>query len=185
MRTITARRVSTHSRLKAAGGSQLRFVRQPRSFNTQPPEGGWESYSGIFSTGTTVSTHSRLKAAGQARSVWIGTTACFNTQPPEGGWGPSKTGSSPLFGFNTQPPEGGWIAPGGAHFGHVCFNTQPPEGGWAPAFIKQIARGVVSTHSRLKAAGSTAVIRTEDLTVSTHSRLKAAGFCRLALSVDV
>ena len=32
------------------------------------------------------------------------------------------------------------------------FNTQPPEGGWGQAFTKAF-QSVVSTHSRLKAAG--------------------------------
>ena len=55
--------VSTHSRPKAAGfDSCFRFV-LIRCFNTQPPEGGWNSIDCIFGTGT-----------------------CFNTQPPEGGW---------------------------------------------------------------------------------------------------
>ena len=33
--------VSTHSRLKAAGGGLVRLLRKMASFNTQPPEGGW------------------------------------------------------------------------------------------------------------------------------------------------
>ena len=37
------------------------------------------------------------------------------------------------------------------------------------------ARKMVSTHSRLKAAGIGALKMCEDLKVSTHSRLKAAG----------
>ena len=35
--------VSTHSRLKAAGPQENHRQRFHRSFNTQPPEGGWES----------------------------------------------------------------------------------------------------------------------------------------------
>ena len=34
------------------------------SFNTQPPEGGWEDYQGAIFV-VDVSTHSRLKAAGE------------------------------------------------------------------------------------------------------------------------
>ena len=56
-------RVSTHSRLKAAGYQAGKAVREEK-----------------------VSTHSRLKAAG----VTISVSSCiyygFNTQPPEGGW---------------------------------------------------------------------------------------------------
>ena len=33
--------VSTHSRLKAAGITRFLPLRFGRSFNTQPPEGGW------------------------------------------------------------------------------------------------------------------------------------------------
>ncbi len=36
--------VSTHSRLKAAGGAVLLLHLQEQRFNTQPPEGGWEVY---------------------------------------------------------------------------------------------------------------------------------------------
>ena len=35
--------VSTHSRLKAAGSFQAWRKRLMRSFNTQPPEGGWQN----------------------------------------------------------------------------------------------------------------------------------------------
>ena len=58
---------------------------------------------------------------------------CFNTQPPEGGWKPMLTSVSVLRRFNTQPPEGGW--------GIIA--------------IRGNAAQKVSTHSRLKAAGST------------------------------
>jgi len=78
-------RVSTHSRPKAAGHHDRKRQGRIRSFNTQPPEGGW-SFKPCDST--------RLNS--------------FNTQPPEGGW----IVQFPLFSFplsfNTQPPEGGW-----------------------------------------------------------------------------
>ena len=54
------------------------------------------------------------------------------------------------------------------------FNTQPPEGGWNWP-ISQAWASVVSTHSRLKAAGKAHVVEAEGFDVSTHSRLKAAG----------
>ena len=34
-----------------------------------------------------------------------------------------------------------------------CFNTQPPEGGWDYTVDPPIQQVLVSTHSRLKAAG--------------------------------
>ena len=57
----------------------------------------------------------------------------------------------------------------------TCFNTQPPEGGWEDE-EGVLSVKAVSTHSRLKAAGSTYQGSNPDSSiVSTHSRLKAAG----------
>ena len=39
----------------------------------------------------------------------------------------------------------------------TSFNTQPPEGGWIAAAVAAFI-GLVSTHSRLKAAGTFYVI---------------------------
>ena len=55
--------VSTHSRPKAAGSIDIILPFIIKSFNTQPPEGGWKS---VFKEGRNVTS--------------------FNTQPPEGGW---------------------------------------------------------------------------------------------------
>ena len=99
--------------------------------------------------------------------------------------------------FNTQPPEGGWLLNGFLIHPSACFNTQPPEGGWAEHFAHFECAVIVSTHSRLKAAGCLCRINTPSLwrfntqppeggwrphfvrqvgdAVSTHSRLKAAG----------
>ena len=147
---MTSRHVSTHSRPKAAGispasaagcwrfqhtaarrrlGRDCRPVHPEQSFNTQPPEGGWDE--------TQLSRY-------DARS--------FNTQPPEGGWFNklATIWSSHLFQhtaarrrlgvtqfsqrsqacFNTQPPEGGWFRRSLQPRYQSRFNTQPPEGGW-------------------------------------------------------
>ena len=56
--------VSTHSRPKAAGTTTRAENRAAPSFNTQPPEGGWQCVE-VFGFGVILS---------------------FNTQPPEGGW---------------------------------------------------------------------------------------------------
>ena len=122
------------------------------SFNTQPPEGGWD-----------------------ARRAEISGCLCFNTQPPEGGWSitacpylisdvsthsrPKAAGGSPLafllfvkVSTHSRPKAAGCPAPklcakslefqhtaarrrlGRAPWygqnGTCCFNTQPPEGGW-------------------------------------------------------
>ena len=55
-------------------------------------------------------------------------------------------------GFNTQPPEGGWMFPLALCLVGYGFNTQPPEGGWREKLQKWVIC-IVSTHSRLKAAG--------------------------------
>ncbi len=56
-----------------------------KSFNTQPPEGGW-------------------RRKGRRKFY----RRRFNTQPPEGGW--RRKGRRKFYRrrFNTQPPEGGW-----------------------------------------------------------------------------
>ena len=79
-------RVSTHSRLKAAGWPSAWLKRLNNCFNTQPPEGGWlcKVFPNILACD--VSTHSRLKAAGSKRLVIVNPFNSFNTQPPEGGW---------------------------------------------------------------------------------------------------
>ena len=56
--------VSTHSRPKAAGRPPVNGQDGISRFNTQPPEGGWQS-SRRDTRETHVSTHSRPKAAGQ------------------------------------------------------------------------------------------------------------------------
>ena len=40
-RNAEGKKVSTHSRLKAAGTGKVITFNKERSFNTQPPEGGW------------------------------------------------------------------------------------------------------------------------------------------------
>ena len=59
--------VSTHSRLKAAGPCVSRLYGAYRGFNTQPPEGGWDELNRLLAQ-RDVSTHSRLKAAGPTYS---------------------------------------------------------------------------------------------------------------------
>ena len=56
--------VSTHSRPKAAGRNDLPDGLYHVSFNTQPPEGGWDGYRQNPCPWADVSTHSRPKAAG-------------------------------------------------------------------------------------------------------------------------
>ena len=99
-----------------------------------------------------VSTHSRLKAAGHPKDFDRPLQNGFNTQPPEGGWVIAVLYKWRVMRFNTQPPEGGWKAFWVSAFSNSCFNTQPPEGGWNKGMIAA-SKMLVSTHSRLKAAG--------------------------------
>ena len=77
--------VSTHSRPKAAGILMMPWTLSPKSFNTQPPEGGW-GWAKHYQLAAGVSTHSRPKAAGSALKRSRRSFSGFNTQPPEGGW---------------------------------------------------------------------------------------------------
>ena len=141
-------------------------------FNTQPPEGGWAVWVIRFHC-FSVSTHSRPKAAGfcwQVRWSW----AKFQHTAARRRLGRKLTQCDPgrkfqhtaarrrlvLFesissrfaSFNTQPPEGGWFIATTIVSFFQRFNTQPPEGGWDGVRCAK-EMGMVSTHSRPKAAG--------------------------------
>ena len=66
----------------------------------------------------------------------------------------------------------------------ISFNTQPPKGGWG-VHINVTDGYLVSTHSRLKAAGHTEEKPKFEHVVSTHSRLKAAGIRHMARQAGV
>ena len=101
--------VSTHSRPKAAGARMRLFCWSRGSFNTQPPEGGWQGNC-------------------MARLI----QDCFNTQPPEGGWRWGRWSKSRKYRFQHTAARrrlGADKKPSCAN--RASFNTQPPEGGWA------------------------------------------------------
>ena len=187
--------VSTHSRPKAAGESDLVRRLHHNSFNTQPPEGGWSPApvgKGRFYDVSThsrpkaagnqahhhhqarqVSTHSRPKAAGLARIGWHTRSDVSTHSRPKAAGNRSILGNCTKVGFNTQPPEGGWHR----HlFGCTKkgFNTQPPEGGWGGQFR---GSGESRCFNTQPPEGGWHRFLADDLTVSvsTHSRPKAAG----------
>ena len=123
-------RVSTHSRLKAAGGGRAGSGICHYGFNTQPPEGGWD-ISEFFSGFTHVSTHSRLKAAGLIWARWLLRVSVSTHSRLKAAGVPTAT----------------------TIISHMSFNTQPPEGGWN-SLLSNRNCFTVSTHSRLKAAGA-------------------------------
>ena len=100
------------------------------SFNSQPPEGGWQHPPKL------------------RRPI-----ARFNSQPPEGGWLKPPFYWSNQSRFNSQPPEGGWLheypfrdLPYG-----VSTHSRPKAAGFYSSSFN--LGDYVSTHSRPKAAG--------------------------------
>ena len=163
----------TAARRRLGRHRSSRFRR--RSFNTQPPEGGWLHIGGQRETVLVVSTHSRPKAAGAfiyiiRRAVKVST--------------------------HSRPKAAGFLSCSFAlsySFQHTAARRRLEDGG-----IGVMGLGCVSTHSRPKAAGfadpmyvfmddafqHTAARRRlacrlpssrSSQSVSTHSRPKAAG----------
>ena len=189
--------VSTHSRPKAAGNVTCRYSHASGGFNTQPPEGGWQYYS---TDGFREKWFQHTAARRRLDVYWCATEdiAPFQHTAARRRLGWSSTYPYLMPSFNTQPPEGGWRLLRSILFGNCCFNTQPPEGGWlfpitflllsrlfqhtaarrrlAPVGGSPELHGIVSTHSRPKAAGVSTTLQGLVTWVSTHSRPKAAGW---------
>ena len=124
-----------------------------QSFNTQPPEGGWELTKfrrrvfkqfqhtaarrrlgealELFGRDVMVSTHSRPKAAGSKKRKDILDDLFQHT-----------AARRRLVRWWRKLDLIG------------CFNTQPPEGGWEAVVLNKEYERYVSTHSRPKAAGA-------------------------------
>ena len=122
-----------------------------KSFNTQPPEGGWGTFN-IDALVYGVSTHSRPKAAGRCKLIAVKRYDVFqhtaarrrldrkvNTRvnkflfqhtAARRRLAPKMPLKKETASFNTQPPEGGWGLSALFLDSFLCFNTQPPEGGW-------------------------------------------------------
>ena len=80
-------KVSTHSRLKAAGNNNIPIQLYPIvSTHSRLKAAGNQQPAGQVLH--CVSTHSRLKAAGRRQNHVGDGLQGFNTQPPEGGWRP-------------------------------------------------------------------------------------------------
>ena len=143
--------VSTHSRPKAAGRPCLPLPACTDCFNTQPPEGGWQ-------------TRARAGAGSSG----------FNTQPPEGGWfDKANRLFRDVVSTHSRPKAAGRRAirrPIRIKFQHTAARRRLAANKQAAA-----AREKVSTHSRPKAAGGHDDKTANHTEVSTHSRPKAAG----------
>ena len=101
-----------------------------RSFNTQPPEGGWLDCCAVDALGQSVSTHSRPKAAGR-NCLMISACGMVSThsRPKAAGWANSRAGWWTRFQHTAARRRLGCHQPCHA-VGRYRFNTQPPEGGW-------------------------------------------------------
>ena len=117
----------------------LHSMRLCKSFNTQPPEGGWIA-GAVAEAVTKVSTHSRLKAAGNGAFVGPFGRKCFNTQPPEGGWQEMFSDIIHMqVSTHSRLKAAGALLPRFAQH-HWSFNTQPPEGGWMPIRPRSLSK---------------------------------------------
>ena len=124
-------RVFQHTAARRRLADEQPEDRQPDSFNTQPPEGGWRINACPVYDTDAVSTHSRPKAAGggvlrMSKTKEVST----HSRPKAAGW-KLRRWRKLRESFNTQPPEGGWRHLSNQDNIHASFNTQPPEGGWS------------------------------------------------------
>ena len=151
-----------------------RRSRMVQGFNTQPPEGGWTSPSSNRPSWL-VSTHSRLKAAGCCRWGFrlCDTVSTHSRLKAAGHLTTITKVACVLVSTHSRLKAAGGVSCNWCHI-YLCFNTQPPEGGWINSISPRFSPDV-STHSRLKAAGKHTCLVHICIHVSTHSRLKAAG----------
>ena len=168
--------VSTHSRPKAAGCQIIINIFIKDGFNTQPPEGGWVVFGytlgGDIAFQHTaarrrlgqpvvrrfmkhaVSTHSRPKAAGQSKKQCASAMRNVSTHSrPKAAGFLAVDSSTNSFGFNTQPPEGGWFHFRGVPSIHLRFQHTAARRRLEETNHASASAGLVSTHSRPKAAG--------------------------------
>ena len=106
---------------------------EPRSFNTQPPEGGWHKLIGSLY---------RIPR--------------FNTQPPEGGWMCAEFGliGATIVSTHSRPKAAGGLLYSRSctlcyWFQHTAARRRLVRLIWNNCFVI-----IVSTHSRPKAAGA-------------------------------
>ena len=148
------RKVSTHSRPKAAAHGLIQLKRRRRGFNTQPPEGGClkrlmnKRKELVFQH---TAARRRLHSCG---SILLVNSWRFNTQPPEGGCIATNTNLPICNSFNTQPPEGGCIHAGRVRILSLTFQHTAARRRLQGKQIAQSSGRAVSTHSRPKAAAS-------------------------------
>ena len=148
---IQGRRVSTHSRSKAAAASFMTSLRSGCCFNSQPLEGGCVSSIkpgcplAMFQLTaarrrlpgrnpphprqTGVSTHSRSKAAAVAVHAGLVAVNVSTHSRSKAAADAYRCLVVAVSGFNSQPLEGGCFVIHARHAPPRGFNSQPLEGG--------------------------------------------------------
>ena len=170
-------KVSTHSRPKAAGsGSKYRFD-FGYCFNTQPPEGGWGDGCSRLQVLNQVSTHSRPKAAGFQWPDGKRNGTGFQHTAARRRLGPAFVEVLEPFGAVSthSRPKAAGLAAESAVIGTLGFNTQPPEGGWGGGTAEKLSCRRFQHTAARRRLGPIARHRKMGEIVSTHSRPKAAG----------
>ena len=192
------RYVSTHSRPKAAGHKFLPCKVGQKSFNTQPPEGGWLVGQILFGCKAQFQhtaarrrlacshniTHGRYRfqhTAARRRLVQHNGSALKKSKFQHtaarrrlDSYLITRELSSDVS-THSRPKAAGLPRQRTGQLYH-CFNTQPPEGGWAfPDFIARLEAKFQHTAARRR-LGLFARRANHHDRVSTHSRPKAAGF---------
>ena len=119
--------VSTHSRPKAAGPSILPPKACCCSFNTQPPEGGWDGESVAQVAFWFQHTAARRRLGGE-KQLLAAPPVSTHSRPKAAGCNACKTCCATAVSTHSRPKA---ADPQQRRYNHPdpCFNTQPPEGG--------------------------------------------------------
>ena len=160
--TAARRRLTAAFRCRAAG----------RSFNTQPPEGGW--VSGVqFVPLSQVSTHSRPKAAGgMYRPMMAAMGVSTHSRPKAAVLTPPNTRWSACVSTHSRPKAAALGNHLEAQSRTVSTHSRPK----AAAFLASAGvSGSLFQHTAARRRLAFAAHQPRRLSVSTHSRPKAAG----------
>ena len=129
---IQQKRVSTHSRPKAAGDELKAYIRLSDCFNTQPPEGGWKRVlHSPYRMYRFQHTAARRRLVKHTRKSKRFTNRFQHTAARRRLVNAAGCASASSFvSTHSRPKAAGWSACR-AIFNRKSFNTQPPEGGWS------------------------------------------------------
>ena len=165
----------TAARRRLVGYKLLTGLGQKVSTHSRPKAAGFDKFNGIplpF-----VSTHSRPKAAGLSRLIFPTFLMRFNTQPPEGGWESERVDFTVNGGFQHTAARRRLVHE--SLFLVYCdlFQHTAARRRLGLKKVSDSPLGLVSTHSRPKAAGngSPASLVRATLFQHTAARRRLAG----------